>query len=226
MSQRRQLSFLVAVLTVPVLVIGLLSIAAAVSRGSDPRSPSGSASEAVSGCAAADLDAIRWHAKRYPLMEAPDWYKLAHQGVAGPGHAIDDPAAAASWLDREWEAIGSPRAAEQELEPLPFGRGRLSRINLRPWKRRGGERNELLAAFVATAERLSPAPVAVRKGLDEASTCLASLSSAGELGISREVVSTFFDARRREGYPAVHHSERYRTSYAPAYRVVLPELLD
>ena len=60
-------------------------------------------------------------------MEVEDVYKLLHQSVAGPAHAIEDPDMARQWLDREWDSLGEPFENEEVIlmiskgEPDPFG---------------------------------------------------------------------------------------------------------
>ena len=50
------------------------------------------------------------HLKRYPAMQLDDIYKLLHQAALGPGHAVENPAAARKRLDEEWAALGeAPR---------------------------------------------------------------------------------------------------------------------
>jgi len=58
----------------------------------------------------------------------------------------------------------------------------------------------------------------------------AHLKSAGWLGFgvlpfSRDEVEHYFQSIASQGYPVVHHSERYRNAYRPAYRVVALDLL-
>lgn len=66
----------------------------------------------------------------------------------------------------------------------------------------------------------------LRERMDAHGACLRKLSRAGRLIVREDALRRYFADRREEGYPAVHHSERYRDAYAPAYRIVLPELLE
>jgi hypothetical protein len=48
---------------------------------------------------------IRIHIQRYPAIDILDIYKLLHQAVFGPGHAITAVKAAREWLERETETL-------------------------------------------------------------------------------------------------------------------------
>ena len=50
------------------------------------------------------------HLARYPAMQLDDIYKLLHQAALGPGHAVDNPAAARKRLDQEMSALGEAPA--------------------------------------------------------------------------------------------------------------------
>ncbi len=165
----------------------------------------------------------RWHSVHFPELRVEDLYKLLHQAVAGPGHSIEDPGMARQWLDREWDSLGAPLAAEEVFEPLSAD-GRRVRVNLRPWRAAGRSPADLLDAFLRTAETVSPDTATVRVELDAIGACGEQLS--GGLRISGPEIQSFFYDRALEGYPAIHHSKEYEKRYRPAYRVVLRSLLD
>ncbi|MEJ2547404.1 MAG: hypothetical protein P8125_06245 [Gemmatimonadota bacterium] len=165
---------------------------------------------------------VSWHAARYDALEARDLYKLLHQAVAGPGHAIRDPEMARSWLVREWSSLGAPHEEEQVLEPLT-GDGRLVRLNLRPWRAAGRDAEEVLVAFLRTAETVSPTESRIRAEMDAIRACSATL--AAPAGIEEEDFASFFAEQAAADYPAVHHSAGYSSAYDPAYRVVLGDLV-
>lgn len=73
---------------------------------------------------------------------------------------------------------------------------------------RQGNTDQLLAAFIATAN----APRGDTAQFRCAESALGMLGVTGGRG--------YFAARRREGFPAVHHSPPYEAAYGPAYRVV------
>lgn len=166
---------------------------------------------------------ISWHADRYSALESRDLYKLLHQAVAGPGHAIRNPQMARDWLNREWDSLGMPLEGEQLLEPLADD-GRLVRLNLRPWRTAGRDRDAVLEAFLRTAELVAPPGDSIRARMEEIRACHATL--AGAAGVPPGELDAFLAEKAVEGYPAVHHSEEYSAAYAPAYRVVLRDLVN
>lgn len=166
---------------------------------------------------------VRWHSLRFPQMQVEDLYKLLHQAVAGPAHSIEDPETARAWLEREWSGLGDPLPGEELFEPLSTD-GRLARVNLRPWKASGRSADQVLGAFLQTAEAVSTDTLAVRVELDAIGACGERL--AGGLQIGGPEVQSFFYGQAEEGYPAIHHSREYEAEYEPAYRVVLRGLLD
>ncbi len=170
---------------------------------------------ALLACTSGDplvAELVTSHARAHPTWQADDVYKLLHQSVLGPGHAVDDPAAAAEWLDREIRSLGLPMRGEPAVEPLA---GPYVRVNLRPWLAEGGDAHALLGAFLFAAE----APAGTKAELER------------RLSAAVPLVGQAAEARFRElaaaGYPAMHHSEAYTLAHAPAYRVIravdLPE---
>ncbi|MGW8283408.1 MAG: hypothetical protein ACWGON_08930 [Gemmatimonadota bacterium] len=166
---------------------------------------------------------VRWHSARFPEIQVEDLYKLLHQAVAGPAHSIEDPEMAREWLEREWNGLGDPLPGEELFEPLSAD-GRLVRVNLRPWRAAGRSADEVLGAFLHTAEAVSSDTSAIRFELDAIGACGDRLS--GGLRVAGPEVQSFFYERANQGYPAVHHSKKYEAEYHPAYRVVLRGLLD
>jgi hypothetical protein len=158
---------------------------------------------------------VRQHVAQHPQAKAQDLYKLLYQGTMGTEHAAPDPDAVERSLARELDAV-EPRDAEPLTEPVD-PEGRLVRLNLRPYKARGGSAAALARVFLQTAAELRPDPTSL-------SQVLSALRSA-DLGKAGPELRQFANLMSERGYPPVHHSDAYRESYAPAYRVVLARLL-
>ena len=159
------------------------------------------------------------HLARYPAMELDDVYKLLHQAALGPGHAVDNAAAARKRLDQEIAELGPgfTEPAQDIISPD----GRLGRIHLRAYRASGGSIEELHRAFVETANTY---PASSEK-LEKFCGCLGALAETGAIPFSRTDVIAYFERIAQSGYPAVHHSVAFRKAYQPAYRVVAVELL-
>jgi hypothetical protein len=160
------------------------------------------------------------HLARYPAMQLDDIYKLLHQAALGPGHAVDNPAAARKRLDEELVALGSGHA--EPMEDVISPDGRLARVHLRGFMAAGGKPEALHRAFVETANSY---PASADK-LAKFCGCLGDLAAAGGIPFKQEEVVAYFDKISRDGYPAVHHSEAFRHAYHPAYRVIAIDLLQ
>jgi len=159
------------------------------------------------------------HLERYPHMQLEDVYKLLHQAALGPGHAVKDAAEARTRLEAEAAALGS--GPDEPAQDVISPDGRLARIHLRPWLAAGGRLEDLCSAFVQTANTWPPSPDKLAKFCG----CLGDLAATGGLPFGKDEVVAWFDRIAAAGYPAVHHSEKYSSSYKPAYRVVSIELL-
>jgi hypothetical protein len=160
------------------------------------------------------------HLTRYPAMQLDDIYKLLHQAALGPGHAVDNPAAARKRLDQEWAALG--QAPAEPLQDIISPDGRLGRVHLRSYLAAGGNPDALHRAFVETANSYPASPDKLAKFCG----CLGDLAAAGGIAFAREEVVAYFDHIARASYPVVHHSRIYTDAYKPAYRVVAIDYLQ
>ena len=155
------------------------------------------------------------HLDDHPLAGAEDLYKFLHQAVYGPGHAISDREAAEAWMEREIESLDPPIEGELSCEALG-GEPPLLRVNLRPFVVRGFDSDQLLEAFIASANLVRGNRRRMEVVLALAISYV-QCAGRGELAPDLKALSTELADK---GYPAVHHSEAYVEAYHPAYRVV------
>ena len=154
------------------------------------------------------------HLARYPAMQLDDIYKLLHQAALGPGHAVDNPAAARRRLDQEMAALGG--APAEPLQDIISPDGRLGRVHLRTYLAAGGSPDALHGAFLETAKSYPASPDKLAKFCG----CLGDLAGAGGIPFAQQEVAAYFDRIAEASYPVVHHSKTYTNAYKPAYRVV------
>jgi hypothetical protein len=155
------------------------------------------------------------HFERYPCMQVDDLYKLIYQATLGAEHAVASPKSARRWLEIELAEMGE--APPEPIVDLISVDGTMTRIHLRSYLKAGGSIEVLLDAFIRTANNFRGEVDLIKKEWDRASqTCF----------IPASVMDAFIEKMKEQNYPAVHHSERYKSLYKPAYRVVLRELLD
>jgi hypothetical protein len=150
----------------------------------------------------------------HPDLGPQDLYKLLHQAAMGSAHAIDDTAGVRQWMEQELTTMGD-RPTDPLIDTLA-PEGAVVRVNLRPWVAAGRSTDSLLAAFIRSAEAIPQDTVKLGRFLEVADSMAGEGSLPFDRGIWREMVAV----RRKEGFPAVHHSAAYETAYHPAYRVV------
>jgi hypothetical protein len=159
------------------------------------------------------------HLSRYPQAGLADIYKLLHQAALGPAHAVDR-LAARERLEAEADTLGDG-PAEPLTDPISPD-GRLARIHLRPYVARGLDLGALADALAETATTW---PASFDK-LARFCGCLGDLADAAGIPFARADVVKYMRAREDEGWPAVRHSDAFRTAYRPAYRVIDIDLLQ
>lgn len=151
------------------------------------------------------------HLKRYPQMQLQDAVKLLYQSEFGGGHMIASPEKSLICLEEEYRNFNgkhSPVICE------PIGGG-MYRIYLSALDH-GLSAETLNRIFTETADR----KVGTRESFDEKLALLIQCCQTGELPFDEAQVRVFLASYRSQGYPAVSHSDRYRSAYHPAYRVV------
>lgn len=159
----------------------------------------------------------RWRTE--PAMRIEDAYKWLYHATMGADHAVDDYEGARSWLLREWSGLGQ-RAGEPEVVPLTPD-GRWIRINLRPFRDRGGDPEFLAALFFMSGQ----GPRASLSGFQREWHRLGEYLRRRPLPrIGRRDWSRLDREAASKGYPAIHHSSAYSKERAPAYRVIRGDL--
>ncbi len=152
---------------------------------------------------------------RYPKMEVQDIYKLALQASLGVEHFMEDTAAMLSYLRDEMRQLDAT-----DREPLMeriTPDSSLVRVNLRPYKARGGDAATLIHAMLITAETYR----GTRMKMFAYWGTIELMAEEKFLPFKKKELEMYFKKRARERFPATHHSQTYERNYNPAYRVVL-----
>lgn len=151
---------------------------------------------------------VQAHAARYPAMLPQDYVKLAYQSEFGPEHMVSDLTEALEGLATE-ARLGLPARAPWRTEDIGSG---LCRYFL---DQSCTDAFPLLArCFAATAHRHQGTSEGLQAKLD----LLASLSIPG--------MADYLAQYRASGCPSLHHSDAYRTAYAPHYRVLSRDFVN
>ena len=151
------------------------------------------------------------HAKRYPLMQPADAVKLIYQNEFGGGHLIRDEKACLDYLRREYAGLDKDPTA-----PLYEDIGNsIVRVNLAAVKPEALE--QLGKDFIRSAAEHAGSKKRFLQKLD----VLRQLTAAGHFGFSMIELGDYLSQYIQSGCPMVSHSEQYRQTYRPAYRIVI-----
>jgi hypothetical protein len=155
-----------------------------------------------------------------PEMRIEDAYKWLFHATQGGEHAVRDETGPRRWMDREWPTLTPPKPKEpMTLRLTP--NGELIRVNLRPYRAQGGDREMLLAVFVSSAKLFKADRPAFQRAWSELG---ARLKQRSWRNLSFMEWSRMDAQTRVAGYPAWGHSSEYERIYRPAYRVILGSL--
>lgn len=150
------------------------------------------------------------HCRSYPALEVQDVCKAFYQSVFGCGHLIADPSAAAEYIREEAARCGEWYGPL--IEPLD---GDFCRVHLASL--RCGLSAETLAQLFACSAAVK---AGTQAALEERLAVLQEMSDARMLPFDAAQVLRACGSWRSAGFPPLHHSESFRSAYAPAYRVL------
>lgn len=151
---------------------------------------------------------------KHPHSKVSDIYKFIHQASFGSEHAVKDTIAVRKWMDNEIANLDY--SINDKLIDLLSPDGKLVRINLRPFLKKGFDPNLLLDAFIKTANNFKGLVKEFNLYWKEAEE----LAKASKFKFTAKELKAFFEEKSKDGFPAVHHSKEYEEEYKPAYRVV------
>lgn len=164
------------------------------------------------------IEVLKRHALQYPLMQPKDAVKLIYQSEFGGGHLIDDPAVSLSKLKEEYSVTPQTDAPLTEC----IGNG-IVRVNLCALDAHGISVEQLNSVFVSSANETVGDTVSF---LEKLRLLWEVQRTDGIFNFTTEELETYLAVYRSSDYPAVSHSEIYRKTYSPAYRVVKQILLN
>jgi len=161
---------------------------------------------------------IRTHVERYTEIDILDIYKLLHQAIFGPGHAIKSIKPAREWLEREAEIL-QPGPPDQPLVENIHPDEQIVRVHLRPYLAAGGSLGRLLEAFVQSSAAVHGNPETMA---DWWNIFYNMTLNGGEFAtrFDSRTVALITRSKAAEKWPASHHSPLFDRAYRPAYRVV------
>jgi hypothetical protein len=159
--------------------------------------------------------AVNNYMKIYPKSRLKDLYKSFFQDRYGPGHLINDTAAAGRYLLKE---LDSYTAVSGEIAEPTGWRHNFYRVNLSVIKEGLVPYDLFLDAFVCSANGIKAIPVEEwRKEWIQIEKIIRSMElSLPFCDDDRNEI----EQRLKEGNYAGHHSEAFNEAYTPHYRVI------
>lgn len=153
------------------------------------------------------------HYQTYPELQIRDIFKFLHQSSFGCEHLVTDLSAVNEYISKE--AKESRFHVGKLVEPLD---GDFCRVYL-DWIEAGLSAKTLGKLFFLSAK-----PVENGKSmLEEKLAVFSEMVNKGLLPFAPDKVEREIAKWRDEGYPACHHSDRFKSNYFPAYRVIRKE---
>lgn len=160
---------------------------------------------------------LAWRTYRSdPAARMEELYKWIFHAVNGGDHAVRDDTTPRRWMEREWATLTNPFPHEREIQRLDPD-GRMIRVNLRPYRARGGDPEFLLATFVASAQQVRPRPAQFRLAWQHVGRLAEQHPTTN---LNRRTWNALDLAMRDRGYPMIHHSPSFEEARKPAYRVI------
>ncbi|MBE2193337.1 MAG: hypothetical protein IAE83_04110 [Anaerolinea sp.] len=169
------------------------------------------------------IELILTHVRRYDAIDVLDVYKLLHQGVFGPGHAIENKRSAKEWLEQESKLL-RPNPNEALVESI-HPTGAVVRLHLRPYLALNGSLPKLLEAFIESSVSIVGDPVVMGAWWRQFEKLTEAGGPLANRFLSRTVLLVG-KVRAAEQWSAVHHSPPFDRTYKPAYRVLSAPLAE
>ena len=164
---------------------------------------------------------ITEHLNLRPAMQVQDVYKLLYQGIMGSEHILGVQKTEEAVLQfelrlrSEYEKI-APNEGEPLFESI-HPKESLYRLNLGPYKARNGEIAQLITFCLDTTRQVT----GTLSELIGAWKLFGKACEQGKwLNWPKAIIFNFTDCLEKAGYPPVHHSNIYRETYRPAYRLI------
>ena len=159
------------------------------------------------------LNLLHQHIIKYPLLQIQDVAKLLYQNEFGGGHMIPNPDISLQRIVNEYVTLNDDvKNSEQAIESIGNGKSRIYLSALS----RGLTPEGLNLMFVSSANNTTGTIEQLENKIDS----FIEACRNKQFSFSLTEVIEFFKKWKSEGYPTISHSDIYRTTYQPAYRVI------
>lgn len=153
--------------------------------------------------------------KKHPSTRPQDIVKQCYQAAFGAEHLLTNMDRAKQYLWNEYETV-IPSDTIPLYEEISET---ICRVNLSAWKAKQLSLDLLFQLFVQSSSISSNATTLFLQYLEEIPSLLPTET------ISLEDWNKFLHTYKEAGMPSLHHSEQYRTTELPSYRIIKTEWL-
>jgi uridine kinase len=157
-------------------------------------------------------DILLLHAKKYPAMKAEDGVKLCYQSEFGGGHLLPSREACE-------ESVREERASAALLHPksplLELIGGGLLRLHLNTEDAKDLRTETIAGLFLAVSDKKR----GTLQGFLEKVSILRELCRESKMPFALAELEDYLEDYKKADYPLCRHSEVYRQTYHPAYRL-------
>lgn len=150
------------------------------------------------------------HYNSYPDLLPEDLFKFIFQSSFGCEHIVSDKSKVEEYITQEYTGVS--KDSIPNTEPLD---GHYSRVFL-SWMN-DGLTAKTLSKLLCMSAKKEPCGM---KHLENKIQILKKLVDDGVLPFDAVVFNEKLEKWRAAGYPALHHSDVFRTKYRPSYRVI------
>jgi len=165
-------------------------------------------------------DLLTWHQQHYPLMQAQDVYKLLFQSAMGAEHLIENWDNAKQRFFNECEDVRFDKDTAQLCDPVSLD-GEIVRLNLR--KGLVNFSSEMLwDVFLQSVKTFNSDFKKLHGYWNE----FINLVKKDMLSFDKSKVDQLHQKVMMNEFPVMHHSQKYREHYRPAYRIVNIKFLN
>ena len=150
------------------------------------------------------------HYKKFPRLQSADIFKFLFQSCFGCEHLVTDEGTALQYIRNEFSEMSE--AAEPFTDALD---GNYSRVYL-SWINAGLSPETLTKLFCLSAKKEPDGKALLSKKIELARELILN----GEISIDKAEFEKELADWQGRGCPAIHHSDAFRSTYKPAYRVI------
>ncbi len=155
------------------------------------------------------------HYRTYPKLQVEDIFKYLFQSAFGCEHLVASESRVLDYIRREYEAMSEQPILTDKLDGA-YTRVYLSALSC------GLSAETLAKLFCLSAKKEHDG----KELLEEKLRISRELIADGSLPLDIEDFDKKLADWRAAGYPAIHHSDAFRSEYRPAYRVIADRYAD